>query len=286
MELMDFYNCLFDPEDWICSSKSPKGTEVFLLDYIELEDAFVCINPLDKIDRNPTESYHKEYIPRRADHNVTKFRNILVEMDKVPLEKQDQHMSEIGFPYSTCTFSGNKSFHWIISLQKPVSTRNEYNRLVTRVYKAVGQDLVDQTCRNPSRFTRVPGHLRDNGNIQKLFSVRGRIPNEMLESWLVFRGAPQENEEKNQWEDITYKSTKPKDISNLFPSTRNFLMWGTSENWNHTLFKAAADLCRNGWDIEEAHEMLEKITGHLDGTDERTIKSAYSNEENNYGKKD
>lgn len=281
MELADYMKCLFDDGELICASYSPKGTNVFLQGYLEPEDAFICINPLDSRDSNPTEEYHKEYLPRRADHNVTKFRNILVEMDKIPLELQDQHMTEIGFPYSTCTFSGNKSFHWIISLQKPLNTRKAYDHLVTRVYKAVGQHLIDPTCRNPSRFTRVPDHLRqDTNQLQKLFSVRGRIPNEMLESWLVFRGAPKIEEKQDMWEDITYKSNKPKDISNLFPSTRNFLMWGTNENWNHTLFKAAADLCRNGWDIQEAHEMLVKITGHLDGVDERTIKSAYSNEEN------
>lgn len=281
MELKDYMKCLFDEGELICASSSPKGIYVFLQDYLQPEDAFICINPLDNKDNNPTEDWHKEYLARRADHNVTKFRNILVEMDKVPLERQEQHMAEIGLPYSTCTFSGNKSFHWIISLQEPLRSRPEYNRLVSRVYKAVGQDLIDPTCRNPSRFTRVPGHLReDTKQIQKLFSVQGRVSNEVLESWLMFRGAAKTEERQNEWEDITYKSTKEKDFSNLFPSTRNFLMSGTEENWNHTLFKAAADLCRNGWDIEEAHEMLAKITGHLDGVDERTIKSAYSNEEN------
>lgn len=288
MEIKDFFSCLFNEGEGICLSTTPTGTSVrsyhtnVLLNHTTF--AFISINPIILHgDKNPTEEWHSATTPRRADINVSTYRNILIEIDNIHVTEQAKHMHTIELPYSTCVYSGGKSFHWIISLKEPLTTRTEYNRLVARVYQAVGRDLVDPACKNPSRFSRVPGHFRaDKNNVQDLIAINGRIDNEHLEKWLISRNAPK-IEASELLEDITYMRPRAKrQISSLSGATKNFLQVGAmlDAGWNIQLFKAAADLCRNGWDIDGARDMLVKITGHLDIADEKTIRSAYSNEIN------
>lgn len=285
MELSAYYKCLFNPNDSVCLSYTPRGTTVTPL--LEVEDdltafTYISINAFfaDK-DTNPTEVWHCEKIPRRADHNVSTYRNILIEMDKFPLDKQLDYIKELGLPYSTCVYSGGKSYHFIISLSEPVLTRKEYNDLAIRVYKAIGMDYVDPTCKNPSRFSRAPGHIREEtGKEQRLICVNGRVDKIILEGWLLSRGVGPI--EESPWEDITRKSFKKKDFSSLSGATKNFFLVGKdlTTGWNIALFKAAADMCRNGWEEDEARAELLQITGTLDGTDEKTIRSAFNNERN------
>jgi len=166
-----------------------------------------------------------------------------------------------------------------VSLSHPLPTRKSYDQLVKRVYGAVGNALVDKSCRNPSRFSRLPFHFRkETDRQQTLKNINGRIDIEVLDEWLESRGWPFIAD--NPWEDITYKSDRKKDFSQLTPFSKNFLMNGAAQGeWNFSLFKVAADLCRHGWDRIEAWDELIKVTGTLDATDERTIDSAYSNEE-------
>lgn len=258
---------LFNPEEFTCFSFTPRGIDIFSVKNSwrrPQEEAFFSINPMD-----PTKT--------RADSSVTKYRNILVEMDKVTLEKQDQHIEEIGMPYSTAVFSGSKSIHFIISLEQELADEQIYRSMVRRVYKAVGEDLVDKSCINPSRFSRLPGHIRsDTGKEQKLLAIRQRVPNATLEAWLTSRGA----EKEEIWDNLTPEPRSTfKNPSRLYASTKNFMLCGApSGEWNRKLFKAAADLCRCGYTLEEAKQELLRTTGVLDFSDEKTIESAYKNE--------
>jgi hypothetical protein len=266
MDVIDFIEVLFDREDSTCYSETPRGIEVGDAHHPfnhSRKDAFFSINAM-----NPGKT--------RADSSVIKYRNILIEIDKISVEHQQAHILGMELPYSTAVFSGSKSVHYIISLEEPLSDEQAYRAIVKRVYKAVGNDLVDQSCKNPSRFSRLPGHIRtDTGLEQKLLGIRGRVPNATLETWLVSRGAPIEE----AWENLTIeKRSRFKNYNRLYGATKNFLMFGTKENWNQKLFKAAADLCRCGYNEEEAKEELIKITGTLDYTDIKTIGSAFKNE--------
>lgn len=255
---------LFEIDENTCFSNTPRGIEVNPVVYQDEDTAFFSINPL-----NP--------IKTRADSSVTKYRNILVEMDKVPLEKQDQHIEEIGMPYSTAVFSGSKSIHFIISLEQELADEQIYRSMVRRVYKAVGEDLVDKSCINPSRFSRLPGHIRsDTGKEQKLLAIRQRVPNSTLEAWLTSRGA----EKEEIWDNLTPEPRSTfKNPGRLYGATKNFLMYGAPRGeWNSRLFKSAADLCRCGYSEKEATEELLKVTGTLDMFDIRTIGSAFKNE--------
>lgn len=255
---------LFNVDESTCFSNTPKGIQISPVILQQRETTFFSINPMD-----PTKT--------RADSAVTKYRNILVEMDKMPLDQQDQHITEIGMPYSTAVYSGSKSIHYIISLEEELADEQIYRALVKRVYKAVGEELVDKSCKNPSRFSRLPGHLReDTGKEQKLLKVNYRISYLTLENWLQERGvAPEE-----VWDNLTpeVRSTF-KNPGRLYAGTKQFLMYGAPKGeWNPRLFKAAADMCRCGYNEEDIFNELLKVTGTLDFSDRKTIESAVRNE--------
>lgn len=261
---MKFLECLFNVDEFTCFSETPKGIAISQAWQPFKEEAFFSINPMD---RNKT----------RSDSAVILYRNILIEMDKIPVEHQQAIVQGSKMPYSTAVFSGSKSVHYIISLETPLKDESTYRALVKRVYKAVGEDLVDVSCKNPSRFSRLPGHIRsDTGREQQLLAVNSRVPNSVLEEWLLSRNAPPED----MWENLTpEKRSEYKNPSRLRGATKNFLMFGAGKGeWNARLFTASADLCRCGYTESEAQDELIKITGTLDNFDRRTIESAYKNE--------
>ena len=272
MDLVYFLTLLFDPGEASCFSKTAMGIKIDNVNFIcysaeekkNFENAFFSINPLD-------------LTKTRADSAVTKYRNILVEMDKIPLEQQDQHISEIGLPYSTAVYSGSKSIHYIISLEQELVDEQLYRALVKRVYKAVGEDKVDLTCKNPSRFSRLPGHIRsDTGKEQKLLGIKQRVSLAALEAWLISRYVPAEE----VWDNLTPEPRSTfKNPARLYAGTKNFLMYGAQKGeWNPRLFKAAADMCRCGYDREDIFNELLSVTGTLDFSDRKTIDSAITNE--------
>lgn len=248
----DFINTLFNDDESICFSDSVFGTTVFnsVSDLPPISQIqFVSINPLKE---------------KRLDANVTAYRNILVEFDEVPLGKQLELIAEI--PHSTVVYSGGKSYHAVISLDTPCKNRDEYDLLVRRIYDRIPQ--ADRSAKNPSRFTRFPGYKRNTGAIQNLIYVGNRISNEMLEAWLGPDAAPEPSEPK-----LSYNRAH----RILRGHTVYFLNFGAEKgHWNKELFLAALDLTRAGYSEFETFERLNKVTGHLDASDKRTIKSAIS----------
>ena len=263
IQSLDFMQILFERHEATCFSETPYGT-VIGVEYNPKTDIFFSINPM-----NPAMT--------RCDAAVTVYRNILIEMDKIPRDTQEALVESIGLPYTTSVYSGKKSVHYIISLETPCKDEATYRALVKRVYKAVGNDIVDQSNKNPSRFSRLAGALRpDTGKTQDLLRCGSRVPNALLEEWLEKRGAPYDD----IWETITTeKRSTYKNPSRLRGTTKNFLMFGAPQGeWNRGIFQAASDLCRCGYDEEDAIEELRKVTGSLDVFDRKTIASAFKNE--------
>lgn len=264
MTKLNFLSCLFDIEEATCFGRFPKDIHIQKILSNDGFAAFFSINPMD-----PTKT--------RSDSAVTKYRNILVEMDKMPLEQQDQHITEIGMPYSTAVYSGSKSIHYIISLEEELADEQIYRSFVKRVYRAVGMEYVDQTCKNPSRFSRLPGHIREETEKeQKLLVVNKRVPNGELEEWLLSRGIKPEE----VWDNLTPEARSDfKNPGRLYAGTKNFLLYGAQKGeWNARIFKAAADMYRCGFNEEEIFNELIKVTGTLDFSDRKTIESAIRNE--------
>lgn len=245
-----FYN-LFDEFESTCFGNIPQVTytqEVPLVGASTLGE-FVCINPLN----GP-----------RCDANVQTYRNILLEFDEGPLEDQIATIMNSGLPFTTLTYSGNKSMHVIISLETPCPDRASYDKLVSRIYSRFPN--CDKSCKNPSRLSRNPDAYRaDTNKKQSIEAVRSRVSAKELDAFL----GPEPP--------LVLKLYKgPRLATKMHLNTMAFLQFGAPQgSWNINLFKAAADLCRCGLSNEEIIERLEGVSGYLDQKDHQTIQSAF-----------
>lgn len=174
-------NVLFDPGQRTCYSFDAKGTAVYKQPQLDRE--FFSINALHPSkDLCPTEDYHNVDKPRRADGNVVCFRNFLVEIDSMPLDLQIKYVRDL-VPVSTITYSGGKSYHFIISLAQPCEDIDEYRTVARRLLKLL--DKADHSCKNPSRLSRVPGAIRKKQDVeQRLVFVGKRVNKKELLSKL------------------------------------------------------------------------------------------------------
>lgn len=242
------FEVLFDKGELTCFSANPYGVELTYGDYPEVVTAqFFSINPMHT---------------RRLDANVVRHRNFLLEFDKIDLNKQVMLSETI--PYSVMTYSGGKGYHLIISLAQEAEDRAEYDRIMARILAKVPD--ADKSCKNPSRFSRTPNAIRDNGECQSLINVRGRITRAELEAWL----GPEPLSPV-----LPVRITKLNSLKLISASTNYFLAFGANEGtWNRQLFMATLDLGRSGYDQGAIMDKLEAVTGHLDKADLRTIASA------------
>lgn len=105
-------------------------------------------------------------ISRRCDAAVVEWRYCVCEFDDLPLEKQISIWLNIKLPVVAMIYSGGKSIHaWI----KISASRAEFDEVKEFYEKNLITLGVDQTCRNPSRLSRMPGVWRaDKGRAQKL----------------------------------------------------------------------------------------------------------------------
>ena len=125
----------------------------------------IIINPLDGIPR-PKKSGDGETL--RGDHNVFAFRYCMVEFDDLSREDQIRFWSAIKLPIVALIDTGGKSIHaWVqVSKLATVNTLEQWQenikiKLYDRILAPLG---VDAACSNPSRLSRLPGHLREEKN--------------------------------------------------------------------------------------------------------------------------
>lgn len=214
-EKEQFLSVLFTASDNICTGNR-YATRVKSIDYTE-DAEFFSINPL-----NPNTDFgNKSDKGRRADINVTTYRNFLFEMDSVPLKDQNKIMMELGC-FSTIVYSGGKSLHGIISLEKPLDLL-PYNLESTTRYgktwkmlsgyldsqivkmgyvRPAGKDsFFDPACKNASRLSRFPNHYRqDKGRMQEVLFIGTKLPPEEFKNMLdkapkIYRSVIESHEE-------------------------------------------------------------------------------------------
>lgn len=205
-----FFKTLFRPGEYSCfgSLYSSNVSEVPLEEYLNSENVrsrgyheFYCINPLNgeqdfgylaKPDRD-------EYTPRRADINVTAYRNFVFEIDSTDLESQMKLLKASKLPWSAIVYSGGKSYHAVLALENALEASYHTVEGVTlykKIWKRIAAFLdelghsmklplvkdavnfVDPTSQNPSRLTRFPNFRRDTGKFQKIVHLGDRVSNE------------------------------------------------------------------------------------------------------------
>lgn len=251
-----FYNVLFDPNEQTCFASDLKYIGVRPVEIGPFPgDQFFCINPL-------------QYT--RKDSNVTAYRNILVEFDHGSVEEQRNLINSSELPCSTLVWSGNKSYHAIISLQESLKSKEDYVRVAKSIYaKLGGEPIVDTKTSNPSRFSRTPEVNRlDNGNRQTLLHVGERIPNKVLFDWLGLHLFQE-----------TYNTPKKMPFENkkrLLPvKVLAFLKYGADTgSRNATLFANACEMFRAGYDEFEIFEKVSEVLDLPEWEVKRTIGSA------------
>jgi len=292
--LSQFLNTLFNTEEAICLAKDAKGTKVYSLKDKSYFDQFnyYSINPLylDR-DKCATQIYHDKKKGRRADINCSTFRNILIEIDSIPVDSQLDFIDKTGLPFTAATYSGSKSIHFIISLENELDSEEDYRRIVARLYKAFElkyPGVIDPANKNPSRLSRLPFNLReDTGRLQELLVLKNRVVNMDLYEWLfqalghqLYQSFSPKNKNNTETEEdhTLDRSNSINPGSRVLDGwTLNFLMTGATEgSRNAQLFRAACNFNKAGFLLIEALDKLTCVTTLPLNEAQRTIESAYS----------
>lgn len=180
-------NLMFRPGETVCVSHNKYGYHSIPLDNA-LNGPVTLIPPdtarawetpssneITLVALNPIKGF-------RQDASCTAFRNFLVEMDYGPLPEQLAYAKKIGLPYSAVVFSGNKSLHFLISLESDLPDEATYRKLSEWILGIA--TIADQNTKNPSRSIRVPGSYREPGKKQILVELKGPTSLKDLAAWL------------------------------------------------------------------------------------------------------
>lgn len=117
-----------------------------------------ALNPLkDNTDPYPTKS-------------GVVCQNFLFECDYMTREEQEEMIEGIKQYTYRIVWSGNKSYHIVIRLNKPV-TSTSYKKVWYYLQYKLGLEGADEQAALPNKYTRVPGQINPKtGNIQELYS--------------------------------------------------------------------------------------------------------------------
>lgn len=236
-----FFNTLFDEGEYICS-----GTYKAVNVSDKVHGNFFCINPLKE---------------RRKDLNVTCYRNFLFEIDTLDLDTQLNIWRYLNIPITSLVYSGGKSYHAIISLQEPLMVEEHTNSSVT-IYKEVWErmrqvieatigslnvtddvNVIDSSCKNPSRLSRVPDAIRENGNKQYLNMLNPRISKELFFKFFKFNYDDIKEPSKNYSSDSDFEITDTYDFWRVCPiglkNKLRYVDWADSAGMYPEILKLA-----------------------------------------------
>lgn len=175
-EIKFYLNTLFKSDDYICICRTPSDYYSIQRDKWALElGKLIAINP-----SNPETN-------TRKNSDVTKYRNFLIEFDDIPIREQYEGIKRLNFPFSTITYSGNKSLHIILSLKEELKNEREYYFYANWIHNIFSKYLStpDNSTKSPSFLTRFPNVLADNGYVgQKVLAIKPRVKNYDLVYWL------------------------------------------------------------------------------------------------------
>lgn len=113
----------------------------------------------------------------RCDACVASFRYIVCEFDQYDRLTQLKfyyRMLMEGLPIALLVDSGNKSIHaWLLAA---CESRDEWEKEVEeRVFPILKQFGADYSCKNESRLSRLSGHTRSNGKLQRMLYLKNDL---------------------------------------------------------------------------------------------------------------
>lgn len=97
-----------------------------------------------------------------SDQNVTAFRYLLVESDTLPLPVQQALYSRLPLPVVAIFSSGGKSVHAWVRMDSP--NLEAFKETATRILKTLAPFGIDESNKNASRLSRLPGAVRKIGS--------------------------------------------------------------------------------------------------------------------------
>ena len=119
-----FFHTLFGGHDWIVAGDRFTTKPELVGNIVEKASSYgfplYTANPI-----HPSIDFGWSYDPkkyqankpRRADLNCTSLKNLMFEIDGIPLDDQLELLFRSGIPWTAIVFSGNKSYHAILSLE-------------------------------------------------------------------------------------------------------------------------------------------------------------------------
>lgn len=271
-KIKQYLDLLFRPEDYVVAGDLFTTRPKPLFHVNSVVDEFITINPIHpKMDM---DTKHKNYIKglgRRADCNVSQIRNVFLEFDSGTIEEQINLVTR-SLPeefISAVTFSGSKSIHAVIALDSPISREDHALVYDTLIHKF---PTTDTTMRNPSRYTRLPGHIRaSTGREQSLLHLaKGRVDTAKFMAWINEQERPigraPSPKPVRTGSTVTLKSNGVR--GELSAKTKDWLRRGSDEGDHYyRLVSAVSDMRAQGYEYEEALDAAEQVFNNILGRD-------------------
>lgn len=107
----------------------------------------------------------------KRDDDVTAFRHVLIESDKLSEIEQWRHIVASGVPVTAVIRSGGKSVHAWVRVDARDKTEHAARFKIVFDYLVANGFTPDDKNKNPSRFSRLPGCVRGK-NRQELLSLK------------------------------------------------------------------------------------------------------------------
>ena len=126
--------------------------------YERAEIVFASDQPEDQFEvLNPVNIY-------KRDDCVISRRNFIFEMDDTPLEEQKKYLKDLIEKkiVNRWVFSGNKSIHMRITVNRDVNDTQEYKYIWKKLNAEYFDGKADRACANPARLTRRLNGIRVN----------------------------------------------------------------------------------------------------------------------------
>lgn len=276
-DLARLLNLMFNPGETVCSSSTVYASESKQQSEVTTDEALLAVNPINGW---------------KCVAGVTAFRTLLVEVDPPEwdslewseklecLRKQYDYIANSGLPFSACIYSGNKSYHFLLVMDRPFESQEDYRfhfRWVANILPAI-----DRQTGSGIHSVRVPGHVRkETGQLQRLKEIRGRIERSDLLDFLNKHPSAKPVEIKmctTRLPQAEHSPLAPGEYGRLSGRTLFFLATGADKGYWHEEFRLAVkDLKAQGYSREDAHALLERIEGHLDETSRSQLRYGYDN---------
>lgn len=250
-----FLGVLYNDDETACFAEDKYGTNCYPKSKFDPKyHQFITLNPCSG---------------GRGNEFVTAYRNFLVEIDSEGMSLEDQYefFKSIQMPYSAITFSGNKSLHYVISLDRPLLAIETYKQVGDKLARAIGHPGLDVgVIKRPATFTRAPmGVRKSNGRIQKICEVFDRVNRDDFNVWLSKR-LPGElldlihKKKKKFVQKENYRTIGDPSIFRIRRTELNWLIEGDfpkgerSDRW----YRVACQASDAGYSYDEAIVTLEK----------------------------